>query len=79
MGVTRRDFVAGCGGAAVAGLTMSEAHAQSAPAGATPPMSSEELARKPQTAGAKGDQQRHYYFAAAKQDRPDVIDNRQGE
>jgi catechol 2,3-dioxygenase len=31
MGVTRRDFVAGCGGAAVAGLTMSEAHAQSAP------------------------------------------------
>ena len=33
MGVTRRDFVAGCGGAAVAGLAMSEAHAQSAPPG----------------------------------------------
>ena len=31
MGVTRRDFVAGCGGAAVAGLAMSEASAQLAP------------------------------------------------
>lgn len=31
MGVNRRDFVAGCGGAALAGLTMSEASAQTAP------------------------------------------------
>jgi para-nitrobenzyl esterase len=38
-----------------------------------PPMiqlTSEELARQPQTRKAKGDQQRHYYFKAAKQEMP---------
>src|SRR5258706_2316848 len=30
-----------------------------------PPMSSEELAKQPQTPGATGDQERHYYFAEA--------------
>jgi predicted peptidase len=35
-----------------------------------PPPPSEELARQPQTKGAKGDQQRHYFFAAAKQEMP---------
>ena len=35
-----------------------------------PAMPSEELAKLPQTPGAKGDQQRHYHFAAAKQEMP---------
>src|SRR5581483_1707206 len=35
-----------------------------------PPMASAELAKQPQTKGAKGDQQRHYYFEAAKQEMP---------
>jgi predicted peptidase len=33
-------------------------------------LSSEELAKQPQTRGAKGDQQRHYYFAAAQKEMP---------
>ena len=38
---------------------------------ARPPMlSSEELAKQPQTPGATGDQQRHYYFAEAKVESP---------
>ena len=42
-----------------------------APAAARPPpMSSEELAKQPQTPGAKGDQQRHYWFAEAKTESP---------
>jgi len=36
----------------------------------TPPLSSEELAKQPQTPGATGDQQRHYYFAEAKIESP---------
>ncbi|MEO6378456.1 MAG: alpha/beta fold hydrolase [Caulobacteraceae bacterium] len=35
-----------------------------------PPPPSEQLAKQPQAKGAKGDQQRHYYFAAAKQEMP---------
>ncbi|PWU12587.1 MAG: hypothetical protein C5B51_00415 [Terriglobia bacterium] len=35
-----------------------------------PQLSSEELARQPQTPGAKGDQERHYYFAEAKVESP---------
>lgn len=35
-----------------------------------PPLPSEELAVRPQTPGAKGDQQRHYYFAAAGREMP---------
>ncbi len=44
-----------------------------APAGApnaAPPMSSEELAKQPQTPGATGDQQRHYFFADANTESP---------
>lgn len=40
------------------------------PANRPPPMSSEELAKQPQTPGATGDQQRHYYFADAKMEMP---------
>jgi predicted peptidase len=39
-------------------------------AGFGPPPPSEELAKRPQTPGAKGDQQRHYYFAAAGREMP---------
>jgi predicted peptidase len=35
-----------------------------------PELSSEELAKQPQTPGATGDQQRHYYFAEAKTELP---------
>jgi predicted peptidase len=35
-----------------------------------PSPTGEELAQQPQTRGATGDQQRHYYFAAAKQEMP---------
>lgn len=35
-----------------------------------PELSSEELAKQPQTPGATGDQQRHYYFAEAKAESP---------
>jgi len=35
-----------------------------------PGLPSEELAKLPQTAGAKGDQQRHYFFAAADKEMP---------
>src|SRR6266581_4575604 len=34
------------------------------------PPASEELAKQPQTPGATGDQQRHYYFAEAKVESP---------
>jgi predicted peptidase len=35
-----------------------------------PPMATEELAKQPQTRGAKGDQQRHYFFKEAGQELP---------
>ena len=35
-----------------------------------PPMAGAELAKQPQTKGAEGDQERHYYFEAAKQEMP---------
>jgi predicted peptidase len=35
-----------------------------------PPMAGEELAKQPQTRGAKGDQQRHYFFKDADQEMP---------
>jgi predicted peptidase len=38
--------------------------------GFSQPLPSEELAKQPQTKGAKGDQQRHYYFEAAKREMP---------
>ena len=38
--------------------------------GIGPPPSSAELAARPQTPGGKGDQQRHYYFAAAGKEMP---------
>ena len=44
--------------------------AQSAQSNRTPPLTSEELAKQPQTPGAVGDQQRHYYFAEAQSEMP---------
>ena len=44
--------------------------AQNARRGFSPPPPSEELAKQPQTKGAIGDQNRHYYFAEAKQEMP---------
>jgi len=41
-----------------------------APRGFSPPMASAQLAQQPQTKGAKGDQERHYYFEAARQEMP---------
>lgn len=46
------------------GLMALNVSAQQRP-GSGPGVSSDELARMPQTRGAKGDQQRHYFFAAA--------------
>ena len=54
-------------------LLSSPLHAQTAAPAAPsrpPPMSSEELAKQPQTPGATGDQQRHYWFAEAKTESP---------
>src|SRR5438552_2208005 len=42
----------------------------SAPRGFGPPMASAQLAQQPQTKGAKGDQERHYYFEAVKREMP---------
>jgi predicted peptidase len=44
--------------------------AQNARRGFSPPPPSEELAKQPQTKGAVGDQDRHYYFADAKREMP---------
>ncbi len=44
--------------------------AQSGRRGFSPPPPSEELAKQPQTKGAVGDQDRHYYFADAKREMP---------
>jgi predicted peptidase len=51
-------------------LPVAGAQAPTAPEGFRPPISSAELAGQPQTNGAKGDQQRHYRFAAAGQEMP---------
>ena len=40
------------------------------PTGFGPPMASDALAKQPQTQGAKGDQQRHYFFKEAGQEMP---------
>ncbi|MEP6963390.1 MAG: alpha/beta hydrolase-fold protein [Acidobacteriota bacterium] len=44
--------------------------AQNGPRGFTKPLPTEELQKLPQTKGAIGDQQRHYYFTDAKQEMP---------
>jgi predicted peptidase len=55
----------------VAGVVVLSAQAPPGPRmGFGPPMASAELAKQPQTKGSKGDQQRHYYFEAAKQEMP---------
>ena len=63
------------GAALAACLLISSPLRAQAPAPATPPnrpppMSSEELAKQPQTPGAKGDQQRHYHSADAQMELP---------
>jgi len=50
----------------IAAVTLSAQAPPARPMGFSPPMPSAELAKQPQTKGAKGDQQRHYYFEAAK-------------
>jgi len=73
MRISRITFTIGIA-AACLGLTALHAAAQApAPAGngnRTPPMTSEELAKQPQTPGDTGDQQRHYYFAEAQTESP---------
>ncbi len=54
----------------VVAVTLSAQTPPAAPRGFGPPMASAELAKQPQTKGAKGDQERHYYFEAAKQEMP---------
>jgi predicted peptidase len=54
----------------VVAVTLSAQTPPDAPRGFGPPMASAELAKQPQTKGAKGDQERHYYFEAAKQEMP---------
>ena len=51
-------------------VTLSAQTPPAAPRGFGPPMASAELAERPQTRGAKGDRERHYYFEAAKQEMP---------
>jgi predicted peptidase len=51
-------------------LTTASAQTLPARAGFGPPPPSEALAKQPQSKGAKGDQQRHYYFEAAGQHMP---------
>jgi predicted peptidase len=64
------------GAALAAGLVAStmvafqEPAAQNKGAARPPALSSEELAKQPQTPGATGDQERHYYFADAKVESP---------
>ena len=63
-------------GAAVAACLLlttplwAQAPAPAGPPNPAPPLSSEELAKQPQTPGAKGDQQRHYRFAEAQAEMP---------
>lgn len=54
----------------VVAVTLTAQTPPAAPRGFGPPMASTQLAQQPQTKGAKGDQERHYYFEAAKQEMP---------
>jgi len=54
----------------VVAVTLNAQTPPAAPRGFGPPMASAQLAQQPQTNGAKGDQERHYYFDAAKQEMP---------
>lgn len=51
-------------------LTLTPLEAQNGPRGFSKPLPTEELQKQPQTKGAIGDQQRHYYFTDAKQEMP---------
>jgi hypothetical protein len=51
-------------------LAFQDAAAQGTATPRPPQLSSEELAKQPQTPGATGDQERHYYFAEAKVESP---------
>jgi predicted peptidase len=51
-------------------LALTPLAAQNVRRGFSPPPPSEELAKQPQTKGAVGDQDRHYYFADAKREMP---------
>jgi poly(3-hydroxybutyrate) depolymerase len=62
-------FLAAVIGALIAGASPTGAQ-PARPFGFGPPLPSSELAKLPQTPGAKGDQQRHYYFAEAGQEMP---------
>ena len=53
-----------------AAVSLSTAVAQEVVPPRAPVLSSEELAQRPQTPGALGNQQRHYYFAEAKEEMP---------
>jgi len=56
---------------AIAMPALAQAPAPAAPRfGFSKPLATEELQKIPQTPGAKGDQQRHYYFTAAKAEMP---------
>ena len=57
----------------VVAVTLSAQTPPAAPQGFGPPMASAELAQQPQTKGAKGDQERHYYFEVAKQEMPSIL------
>ena len=61
-------FAAAMTALAIAGTALSQQGARRF--GFGPPMASDALAAQPQTRGAKGDQQRHYYFADAGQEMP---------
>lgn len=69
---TRRFVVAGIAIAFIAGTLGASAQSGQQPArfGFGPPPPSDELAGRPQTPGAKGDQQRHYYFTATGHEMP---------
>jgi predicted peptidase len=56
--------------AATAALALAGYLAAQAPPPLPKLLSSEELAKQPQTPGATGDQERHYYFAEASQEMP---------
>jgi len=55
---------------AIAALALAGYLAAQAPPPMPKLLSSEELARQPQTTGATGDQERHYYFAEASKEMP---------
>ena len=57
-------------GVVVAATPLLAAQAPAARFGFGEPPPSAELAKAPQTKGAKGDQERHYFFADAKREMP---------